>query len=145
MSRQRLSAGFTLIELMIVVAIIAVLAAIALPIYQIYVARTQVVAALAEITPGETAYELLYDAGVADDGTYADVSNLNLTTPTPRCAISSEAPSSGIGSISCSLSEQSSTMLTNGVITVQRQTDGSWSCTTQHIPSIVLPSYCTAS
>ena len=42
MSRTRSSAGFTLIELMIVVAIIAIIAALALPAYQTYVIRSQV-------------------------------------------------------------------------------------------------------
>jgi len=52
--------GFTLIELMIVVAIIGVLAAIAIPQYNNYVARTQVVEAYTLLAPVKAALGLYY-------------------------------------------------------------------------------------
>ena len=50
--------GFTLIELMIVVAIVAILAAVALPAYQSYTKRAQFSEVIAAVGPSKTAIEV---------------------------------------------------------------------------------------
>jgi len=128
--------GFTLIELMIVIAIIAILAAIALPVFQDYVSKSQVGAALAEIRPGKTTVEQ-----VVQDSTDASVITaeyIGLHT-SPRCAsVTAELAATGIGSITCTLAGNAAV---NGKgLVLRRSAAGVWTCDgsafrTEHRPT----------
>ena len=79
---QRHLHGFTLIELMIVVAIIGILAAVAIPSYQDYTARAQVSEAIALTSQFKLQLTEYYtDNGSFDPGgTAVDITDMNGTT-----------------------------------------------------------------
>jgi len=118
--------GFTLIELMIVVAIIGILAAIAIPQYQDYTARTQVNRAYSEISSLRTAIEERLTRGVTT-GTYADLgfTGSNLTTETTASSVDF---SGGTGDLVATLGQNASTAIASATVTLSRAADGAWSC-----------------
>lgn len=128
--------GFTLIELMIVVAIIAILAAVALPAYLIYVARSQVAAGVAEISPGKTLFESKL---IAEGFVTFDPGELGLASSTPRCNPIA-VDSSTTGYISCTL--RGNPQVTGLVIQLNRAASGTWNCDGSAIPQRYRPSSC---
>ena len=128
--------GFTLIELMIVVAIIGILAAIAIPQYQKYTARSQITAALAEISPAKTQFELALSEGNAN--TITGPGSLGLQTSTKNCSTIATSATGTTGTITCTLA--GSATITGGQLILTRSADvaadasgnganiGGWAC-----------------
>ena len=92
--------GFTLIELMIVVAIIGILAAIAIPAYQDYIARTQASEAVSMAGSKKTDITDNLQNGTCGTGTYAGkyVSQMVIGGGTGPCTLTATFKATGVSS-----------------------------------------------
>ena len=92
--------GFTLIELMIVVAIIGILAAIAIPAYQDYIARTQASEAVSMAGGKKTDITDNLQNGTCGSGTYNGkyVSTLVIGGGTGPCTLTATFKATGVSS-----------------------------------------------
>ena len=125
--------GFTLIELMIVIAIIGILAAIAIPAYQNYIARAESNTGLQAIAPLKTAVEDGYARG-AVQASLQDLAFLGTTsTASPLGTIASTLTSGGTGALTFTFDRQAGSIMkgtTPKVHTLTRNVNGTWACTT---------------
>lgn len=126
--------GFTLIELMIVVAIIGILAAIAIPQYQNYIAKSQVTRAVAETGAIKTVYETCLNDGkgaaAACDLGWTESNLITLTTPAPEAGKNKTALALDGKIVGTFKADGASAALGTGTVTWTRTNNGSWSCGT---------------
>jgi type IV pilus assembly protein PilA len=125
-------AGFTLVELMIVVAIIGILATVAMPAYQDYMAKSKFGVALAEVAAGKVGI----DTRLNDGETITLPEEVGLAPadkPTANCKFGATANTEA-ASLTCQIVAGPASVR-DQVITLTRDRDsGAWSCSAATVP-----------
>ncbi len=149
--------GFTLIELMIVIAIIGILAAVAIPQYQNYITRSQVNRVMSEAGQLRTAVEDCILNGRLNVGSAAGECDIgatgsNLLTGASQTAVALPAntgvpqvpdPLTATSAITATFGNNAAAILQADTLIWTRAADGSWTCTTT-VDANFIPNGCAA-
>jgi len=139
--------GFTLIEMMIVVAIVGVLASLAIPAYQDYIARAQVSEAVSLLGSGKTPLgEFFADKGQwPSNAAAAEGGVMGNVTGRYTSAITITVSNAGVATITLEARMKTSginTSITGKTITLTSGDGKSWTCAVGTISSQFVPASC---
>ena len=136
--------GFTLVELIIAIAIVGVLAAIAMQSYANHMAQTRINVAISELNGGKPQYELiLIDASVSGSNIFT-VKNMFFSNESEFCLYGVNAPDNLGNSNHALICELKNSASLNGKsVYFNRSASGKWSCSTSaDIPEKYKPVSC---
>ncbi|WP_211471965.1 type IV pilin protein [Collimonas humicola] len=123
---KKLNSGFTLIEVMVTVAIVAILAAIALPSYQDYVRRGKV----QEAPTNLSSYRALMEQSYQDNRTYGTGTTCAVAVPTATATFTYACVTSNSNqSFSVTATGNASTLASGLVYGLTEQNAQSTTCT----------------
>ncbi|MDF2183325.1 pilin [Grimontia hollisae] len=130
--------GFSLVELMIVVAVIGVLTAVALPAYQNYVKKSEAGAALATLNALKTNAEDYIATNGSFPTTVANLGTVDSIFKYGTLSIGADVPD-----LIITFDDADSSLNATDTIKITRDDNGSWSCATSGFADPVKPKGCS--